>query len=109
ALVAELERRWLDLLTEVARSGIEAGTFSCEDVDGAVTRLYATINGVSVQVVTGAGALSPEAAIEACMADASSELGIAPARDGDRRPRVAADGRVTPGHDAGAGGRNAAT
>ncbi|HYG71058.1 MAG TPA: TetR/AcrR family transcriptional regulator [Actinomycetota bacterium] len=110
ALVAELERRWLDLLREVVRSGIDAGTFSCEDVDGAVTRLYATINGVSVQVVTGAGALSSEAAIEACMAVASSELGIRPGRAGrGRRPRADADGRVTPGHDTGAGRPNAAT
>jgi hypothetical protein len=75
-----------------------------------VTRLYATINGVSVQVVTGAAALSSGAAIEACMAVASSELGIRPGRAGrDRRPRADADGRVTPGHDAGAGRPNAAT
>jgi AcrR family transcriptional regulator len=88
SLVAELERRWRDLLTEVVRSGIDAGTFTCADILGAVTRLYATVNGVSVQVVTGAGALSPDDAIEACMAVATSELGIA----GCAHPPTSSDG-----------------
>ena len=75
-LVAELEARWVRLLADVVRSGVEAGAFVCRDVEGAVIRLYATINGLVVQVVTGLGNLSRADALAACMGLAGSELGF---------------------------------
>jgi AcrR family transcriptional regulator len=77
-LVAELERAWIALLDEVVRDGVEAGSFVCPDIDAAVARLYATINGLAVQVVTGVADLTPARALEICMEVAASELGFAP-------------------------------
>ena len=86
-LVDELEQRWIGLLVDVVRSGIDAGEFVCADPDGAVERVYATINGISVRVVTGVGGLQEREAIETCMASAVTELGMAPAGPGrGRRP-----------------------
>ena len=76
AVVAELEGRWVSLLVDVVRSGLEAGGFVCEDVDAAVTHLYATINGLAVQVVTGLGGLNAAEALTACMRLAAAELGF---------------------------------
>jgi AcrR family transcriptional regulator len=73
-LIAELEARWKDLLASVVRAGVSAGAFRCRDVDAAVTHLYAAINGLSVQVVTGSGGTSFDAAIDACMRAAGGEL-----------------------------------
>lgn len=92
-LVAELEGRWLALLADIVRSGVEAGEFATPDVDGAIRRLYALINGVSVQVVTGLGGLGASDALEVCMRAAAVEL--SPGRGGawrssrraPRRPR----------------------
>jgi AcrR family transcriptional regulator len=75
-LVAELEDRWVGLLEEVVRKGIDAEAFACEDVDGAVTDLYAAINGMAVQVVTGVGGLGAADALAACMRLAAAELGF---------------------------------
>lgn len=90
-LIDELEARWMGLLADVVRSGLEAGAFACRDVDGAVRRLYAAINGVSVQVVTGSGGLDRAGALETLMALAASELGLVeagrPPRDRESRPR----------------------
>ena len=74
-LVTELEARWVGLLTDVVRSGIEAGAFRCDDVEAAVTHIYATINGLAVQVVTGAPGRTFDAALQVCMRAAQSELG----------------------------------
>lgn len=76
-LVAELEDRWVRLLGDVLRSGVEAGSFACDDVEGAVTQLYAAINGLAVQVVTGVGGLGPLDALEACTGLAAGLLGYA--------------------------------
>lgn len=76
-LVAELEGRWVRLLADVVRSGVEAGAFACDDVDAAVTQLYAAINGLSIQVVTGVGGLTAPEALQACMDLAGSALGFA--------------------------------
>ncbi len=57
-LVAELEARWVGLLGEVVRSGVAARAFRCRAVDKAVTHLYATVNGLAVQVVTGTGGMT---------------------------------------------------
>ncbi len=78
ALVAELEGRWVRLLTDVVRSGVEAGAFTCEDVDAAVAHLYAAMNGLAVQVVTGVGGIDPSGALDACSALAALELGLGP-------------------------------
>jgi AcrR family transcriptional regulator len=75
-LVAELEARWVALLGEVVRSGVEAGAFRCRAVEAAVTHIYATVNGLAVQVVTGAGGMTFEDAIRVCMRAARSELGF---------------------------------
>jgi AcrR family transcriptional regulator len=83
-LVAELEKAWILLLAEVVRAGVDAGAFVCGDVDEAVIHLYATINGLGVQVVTGVGDLARERALEICMDVAASELGFAP-RGPDRK------------------------
>src|SRR3972149_11549481 len=56
-LVAELEGRWVSLLADVVRSGVDAGAFASDDVEAAGTHLYAAINGLAVQVVTGVGGL----------------------------------------------------
>ena len=74
-LVAELEARWVGLLADVVHSGIEVGAFRCDDVEAAVTHIYATINGLAVQVVTGAPGMTFEAALQVCMRAAQSELG----------------------------------
>jgi len=79
-LVAELEDRWVRLLADVVRSGVEAGAFVCEDGDAAVTHLYATINGLAVQVVTGLGGLGAADALAVCMRLAASELGFGDAK-----------------------------
>jgi AcrR family transcriptional regulator len=76
ALVAELEDRWVELLRDVVRSGVEAGAFACDDVDAAVARLYATINGLAVRVVTGVSGLASADALETCMGLAAAELGF---------------------------------
>jgi AcrR family transcriptional regulator len=76
SLVSELEERWKRLLGDVIRSGVEAGTFACDDVETSVTRLYAAINGLSVQVVTGVAGTTPAGALDACMRLAASELGF---------------------------------
>jgi hypothetical protein len=91
ALIAELEGRWVDLLRGVVATGVEAGAFVCEDVEGVVRRLYAAINGVSVGVVTGVGGLDAAGALEACMLLAVAELGPGP---GDRRSRPRARRRA---------------
>ena len=75
-LVRELEARWVRLLGEVVRSGVAAGSFRCRDVDAAVTRIYATINGLAVQVVTGAHGTTFDTAVRAGMRAAVSELGF---------------------------------
>jgi len=76
-LVTELEARWVALLADVVRSGIEAGSFRCGDLEAAVTHVYATINGLAVQVVTGIGGVSFERALQVCMRASASELGFA--------------------------------
>jgi AcrR family transcriptional regulator len=76
-LVAELEGRWVRLLEDVVRAGVEAGAFACPDVDAAVTHLYAAVNGLAVQVVTGLGVARSTDALEACMGLAAVELGSA--------------------------------
>jgi len=76
-LVAELEGRWVRLLEDVVRSGVEAGAFACPDVDAAVSHLYAAVNGLAVQIVTGLSDLGPTDALETCMALAAVELGSA--------------------------------
>ena len=76
SLVAELEERWVRLLADVVRSGVEAGAFASEDAGAAVTHLYAAINGLAVQVVTGLGGLSATGALAACMGLAGAELGF---------------------------------
>lgn len=75
-LVAELETRWIELLTDVVRSGIDAGAFRCRTVDAAVTHIYATVNGLAVQVVTGAAGTTFDVALKVCMRAAGSELGF---------------------------------
>ncbi|MDQ3209909.1 MAG: TetR/AcrR family transcriptional regulator [Actinomycetota bacterium] len=75
ALVAELEARWVSLLTDVVRSGVEAKAFRCRDVAAAVTHIYATINGLAVQVVTGADGMTFARALEACLRAAETEFG----------------------------------
>ncbi len=75
-LVAELEARWIELLTSVVRSGIDAGAFRCRAVDAAVTHIYATINGLAVQIVTGAAGTTFAGALQVCMQAAGSELGF---------------------------------
>ncbi len=83
-LVAELEARWVELLTEVVRSGIEVEAFRCRAVEGAVTHIYATVNGLAVQVVTGAGGMTFDEAVHVCMRAAGSELGFKAARPSKR-------------------------
>ncbi|HVF08331.1 MAG TPA: hypothetical protein VNC60_07130, partial [Actinomycetota bacterium] len=55
----------------------------CRAVQKAVTHIYATVNGLAVQVVTGAGDMTFDEAMRVCMRAAGSELGFAAAR----RPR----------------------
>jgi AcrR family transcriptional regulator len=75
-LVRELEARWVQLLGEVVRSGVAAGAFRCRDMDAAVTRIYATVNGLAVQVVTGAHGTTFDTAVRTSMRAAASELGF---------------------------------
>jgi AcrR family transcriptional regulator len=83
-LVAELEARWVGLLTDVVRSGVAADAFRCRAVEKAVTHIYATVNGLAVQVVTGAGEMTFDDAVQACMRAAGSELGFRPVRQPKR-------------------------
>ena len=75
-LVTELEARWVSLLTDVVRSGVEAKAFRCRDVAAAVTHIYATINGLAVAVATGSGGMTFEGAIQVCMRAAEAELDV---------------------------------
>jgi AcrR family transcriptional regulator len=70
-LVTELEARWVGLLADVVRSGVDAGAFACEDVGTATTELYAMINGLAVQVVTGSSGMTRDEALEICLRFAS--------------------------------------
>ena len=75
SLIAELETRWIALLADVVRSGVVAGAFRCRDEAAAVRRLYAAMNGLSVQVVTGATGIDRASAVEELEGFAASELG----------------------------------
>src|SRR3990172_89217 len=44
ALVAELEDRWVRLLADVVRSGVDAGAFAADDVEAAVTPLLSALH-----------------------------------------------------------------
>ena len=91
-LVAELEGRWVSLLADVVRSGVDAGAFVSDDVEAAVTHLYAAINGLAVQVVTGVGDLRAAEALAACMQLAAAELNF---EAGQRRASPRARSTVT--------------
>lgn len=75
SLIAELEARWVRLLADVVHSGVEAGAFTCRDEEATVRRLYAAMNGLSIQVVTAAGGLDRASALKALTGLAASELG----------------------------------
>src|SRR3990172_9488420 len=44
AVVAELEGRWVSLLADVVRSGVDAGAFAADDVEAAVTPLLSALH-----------------------------------------------------------------
>jgi AcrR family transcriptional regulator len=81
ALVRELEERWTSLLTQVVRSGMEAGTFVCDSPADAVTQLYAAVNGLSVRVVAGVEDMTVAQALDTCMRLAAATLGFHVGRD----------------------------
>ncbi len=72
---AELDRRWVGMLTDLVRSGQEAGEFS-GDVDPAdfAVRYGAMMDGLAIKVVAGIDGMDVERLLEACNAMAAREL-----------------------------------
>src|SRR5687767_13390151 len=83
-LTSHLDHRWIGLLARVVREGVDAGAFTCDDVDTFAGRFSALFDGLAVQVVTGSHGRTQQSALRACLEAAASELGFRP-RDLDRR------------------------
>lgn len=79
-LTSDLDRRWIGLLARVVRDGVDAGAFSCGDVDAFAGRFSALFDGLAVQVVTGSHGRTPGSALRACLDAAAAELGFRPGR-----------------------------
>jgi AcrR family transcriptional regulator len=79
-LTSQLDHRWIGLLAGVVREGVDAGAFSCDDVDAFASRFSALFDGLAVQVVTGSDARTPQTALRACLDAAVTELGFQPRR-----------------------------
>lgn len=79
-LTSDLDRRWIGLLARVIREGIDAGSFSCDDVEAFADRFSALFDGLAVQVVTGSHGRTPQRALRACLGVAATELRFRPGR-----------------------------
>ena len=79
-LTSQLDHRWIGLLAGVVRDGVDAGAFSCDDVDAFAHRFSALFDGLAVQVVTGSHGRTPHSALRACLEAAATELGFRPPR-----------------------------
>lgn len=88
---ANLDRRWIGFLTELVRSGQEAGEFSTETepADFAV-RYGAMMDGLAIKVVAGIDGMDAPRLLETCNAMAVRELRPRPAK---ARRAAAAAGR----------------
>lgn len=87
---AELDRRWVSVLTDLVRSGQEAGEFSAEtDPADFAVRYGATMDGLAIKVVAGIDGMDAERLLATCDAMAVREL---QPRSTKTRRKVAAAG-----------------
>jgi AcrR family transcriptional regulator len=86
---ADLDRRWVEFLAELVRSGQEAGEFSAEaDPADFAVRYGALMDGLAIKVVAGIEGMDVERLLVICNAMAADELQPRPART--RRHHAAA-------------------
>jgi AcrR family transcriptional regulator len=72
---ADLDRRWVEFLTELVRSGQEAGEFSAEtDPADFAVRYGAMMDGLAIKVVAGIDGMDVERLLAMCNAMAAEEL-----------------------------------
>ena len=72
---ADLDRRWVEFLTELVRSGQEAGEFSAEiDPADFAVRYGAMMDGLAIKVVAGIDGMDVERLLATCNAMAAAEL-----------------------------------
>jgi AcrR family transcriptional regulator len=72
---ADLDRRWVEFLTELVRSGQEAGEFSAEtDPADFAVRYGAMMDGLAIKVVAGLDGMDVERLLATCNAMAAAEL-----------------------------------
>lgn len=72
----DLDRRWVAMLTDLVRSGHEAGEFSDVDPEDFATRYGAMMDGLAIKVVAGINGMTTERLLEACNAMVVRELGV---------------------------------
>jgi AcrR family transcriptional regulator len=86
---ADLDRRWVEFLTELVRSGQEAGEFSAEtDPADFAVRYGAMMDGLAIKVVAGIEGMDVGRLLATCNAMAAAEL--RPRTATTRRPAAAA-------------------
>jgi len=75
-VLAELERGWLGLLSEVVEYGRGTGEFRLDDAADFAVRFAALMDGLTIQVVVGLGTLDRERMLEICVRVSRAELGF---------------------------------
>lgn len=72
--VQEHEDRWIAMLRDTLRSGVESGELEVDDLDGFALRFSALMDGLWIQVVVGSPHIDREVMLDACRRYAESEL-----------------------------------
>ncbi len=86
---ADLDRRWVETLVDLIRSGQEAGEFSPEiDPHDFANRYGAMMDGLAIKVVAGIDGMDTRRLLDACLETAVRELGVRVPKA--RRKRAAA-------------------
>jgi AcrR family transcriptional regulator len=79
-VVREMSQRlnvaWQQLLAEVIRAGVAAGSFTCPDPEGAAWRILSLLDGLALQTVAHRVDLDRDAVVAWSVAYAESELGL---------------------------------
>lgn len=73
-----LDLRWKEALTDVIATGVDDGTFTCDDPIGAAWRIIALVDGLAVQVTVHDRVISRRQLGEWVRLTAARELGIEP-------------------------------
>jgi AcrR family transcriptional regulator len=79
-VVREMSQRlnvaWQQLLAEVIRAGVAAGSFTCPDPEGVAWRILSLLDGLALQTVAHRVDLDRDAVVAWSVAYAESELGL---------------------------------